>query len=131
MIQRIQTVFLLIIPLIGLLSYFFFPELTVEIEEYLIADRIIHPYLIVFSLISMASIILFNKRKLQMTLNKAQILIHSIVLIGLIYLFIQKELSKSDLIWMGTPIISIVFLLLANKGIRNDEELVNSVDRLR
>jgi hypothetical protein len=32
---------------------------------------------------------------------------------------------------MFLPIVSIVFLVLANKAIKKDEDLVKSVDRLR
>ncbi|OSS38566.1 hypothetical protein C723_2549 [Christiangramia flava JLT2011] len=34
-------------------------------------------------------------------------------------------------IGMFLPIVSIVFLVLANKAIKRDEDLVKSVDRLR
>jgi hypothetical protein len=50
--------------------------------------------------------------------------------------YLSQNLSGETLvsekgIGMFLPIISIVFIALANKAIKKDEDLVKSVDRLR
>ena len=42
----------------------------------------------------------------------------------------EMEISEKG-IGMFIPVLSIVFLVLANKAIKKDEDLVKSVDRLR
>lgn len=42
----------------------------------------------------------------------------------------EAQVSEKG-IGMFLPIISIVFLVMANKAIKKDEDLVKSVDRLR
>lgn len=62
-------------------------------------------------------------------------IILNLILLGL---FVYRSLSISGEtavsekgIGMFLPIVSIVFLALANKAIKKDEDLVKSVDRLR
>ena len=65
------------------------------------------------------------------TTNKIHLLIHLFILITIIYFLSQKKLIYPDIQWIMTPILSGIFLLLANKGIKSDEDLIKSVDRLR
>ena len=62
-------------------------------------------------------------------------MILNLILLGL---FVYRTLNTSGEtaisekgVGMFLPIISIVFLVLANKAIKKDEDLVKSVDRLR
>lgn len=62
-------------------------------------------------------------------------MISNVILLGL---FVYRSLNLSGEtqvsekgIGMFLPIVSIVFLVLANKAIKKDEDLVKSVDRLR
>jgi ABC-type polysaccharide transport system permease subunit len=59
----------------------------------------------------------------------------NLILLGLfVYrlLTLSGETSVSEKgIGMFLPIVAIVFLVLANKAIKKDEDLVKSVDRLR
>lgn len=62
-------------------------------------------------------------------------MILNVILLGL---FVYRSLNLSGEthvsekgIGMFLPIVSIVFLVLANKAIKKDEDLVKSVDRLR
>ena len=80
------------------------------------------------------SIISFKKRKLQFVLNRLSI-ISNFVLLG-VFVYRSLSLSGETLVsekGIGVlfPVISIVFLVLANKAILRDEDLVKSVDRLR
>jgi succinate-acetate transporter protein len=80
------------------------------------------------------SILSFKKRQLQFVLNRLNI-ISNFVLLG-VFVYRSLTLSGETLvsekgIGVLLPIISIVFLVLANKAIKKDEDLVKSVDRLR
>ncbi|EDM45197.1 hypothetical protein SCB49_03714 [unidentified eubacterium SCB49] len=122
------------ILLMGVL-YFWFP--TLIDGDTVIIDRN-EP--LVFGLIfgAMALIVLsilsFKKRQLQFVLNRLSIIFNFVLLGVFVYraLSISGETLVSEKgIGVLIPIISIVFLVLANKAIKKDEDLVKSVDRLR
>ena len=131
MIQRIQSIYLLVAAIISLASYFIFPKLDLFFINMSLMDYFIIPYLFFCFFMSTLNIFLFINRKLQININKFQLLIHLFVLIVFFYFFYQEKMLNPDLIWTLTPISSIVFLSLANKGIKKDENLIRSVDRLR
>jgi len=85
-------------------------------------------------LMSFISIFSYKNRKRQMNLNRFNILIHIILLGVFVYqsLMLSGEITISKKgIGVFIPVVSIVFLVLANKAIKRDENLVKSVDRLR
>ena len=131
MIQRVQSIYLLVAAIISLASYFIFPKLDIFFINMSLMDYIIIPYLFFCFFMSTLNIFLFINRKLQININKFQLLIHLFVLIVFFYFFYQEKMLNPDLIWTLTPISSIVLLSLANKGIKKDENLIRSVDRLR
>ena len=84
--------------------------------------------------LAIISILSFKKRQLQFVLNRLNI-ISNFILLG-VFVYRSLTLSGETLvsekgIGVLLPIISIVFLVLANKAIKRDEDLVKSVDRLR
>ncbi len=86
------------------------------------------------SLIALISIFLFKNRKLQFVLGRVNILLNFVLVGVFVYgsLNLPGETSFSEKgIEMLLPIISIVFLVMANKAIKKDEDLVKSVDRFR
>ena len=136
MIQRIQTIYLLISALIMGALYLWFPVIT-DTDGNVILDRSELVILIpIFLSIALAIISIFNfkKRQMQFVLNRLNILL-SFVLLG-VFVYRSLTLSGETLvsekgIGILLPIISIVFLVLANKAIKKDEDLVKAVDRLR
>ena len=84
--------------------------------------------------ISLVTIFLFRNRKLQFVLGRINILFN-LILLGLFVYWSLNVSGESNIsekgIGMLIPIVSIVFLVLANKAIKKDEDLVKSVDRLR
>ncbi|TXI32991.1 MAG: DUF4293 family protein [Niabella sp.] len=89
---------------------------------------------------SIAIVFLFKNRSLQMKLILVNILSY---LATVVYLFINannQELGHKLVIglvgnqfYIGflLPIISILFLVLAFSGVKSDQDLIKSVDRLR
>jgi len=85
--------------------------------------------------LSILSIFMFKNRKLQFVLGRLNIILNFILLGLFVYRSLSISGETSDVSEKGIgillPIFSIVFLVLANKAIKKDEDLVKSVDRLR
>lgn len=136
MIQRIQTLYLLVALGISAGLIFVFDLYTNENQELVFAkDNYLYLGLFLGSaLLSLISIFSYKNRKSQFVLGRLNIILN-FILLGV---FVTQSLNLSgetDVsekgIGMILPIFSIVFLVLANKAIKKDEELVKSVDRLR
>lgn len=136
MLQRIQTIYLFLAALASAGLIFVFSIGENAANEAVFAQDI----LLVFGLflasaaLSFVTIFLFKNRKLQFVLGRLNIILNLILLGLFVYwsLNISGESNISEKgIGMLIPIISIVFLVLANKAIKKDEDLVKSVDRLR
>jgi len=144
MIQRIQTIYLLLAAIIsgGLV---FSVSLWVESSGKIIfvsdllssSSVLIKTILFSFISSSIASIIavfLFKNRQLQFVIGRLNMLLNFYLLGVLIYVSqtISGETAVSEKgIGMFFPIIVILLLVMANKAIKKDEDLVKSVDRLR
>jgi hypothetical protein len=137
MIQRIQTVYLLIaLVILGALP-FVFPLFTMsDGKEFRFMNDSF--YTVLFGLsttLTLISIMYFKKRQHQFVLNRLTIILN-LILLGL---FVYRSLNLSGEaiqvsekgIGMFLPIVAIVFLALANRAIKKDEDLVKSADRLR
>ena len=94
-------------------------------------------YLSLFGLVTLLAIISifsFKKRQNQFVLNRLTMIFNFILLGFFVYrsLNLSGETMVSEKgIGMFLPAISIILLVLANKAIKKDEDLVKSVDRLR
>ncbi|WP_447637461.1 DUF4293 domain-containing protein [Flavobacterium microcysteis] len=136
MIQRIQTIYLVIAFIImGNLPFVFPLETSSTGVKTFAADHLLDISLFTLSaLLSLITIFLFKNRKLQFVLCRLNIILNLILLGLFVYhsLSLSGEVATSEKgIGMFLPIFSIVFLVLANKAIKKDEDLVKSVDRLR
>jgi hypothetical protein len=136
MIQRIQSIYLLISGLLMGSLYIWFPLISDEAGVVLVtrSEPVIFGLIFVSIALTIISILSFKKRQLQFVLNRLNIL-SNFVLLG-VFVYRSLTLSGESLlsekgIGVLFPIISIVFLVLANKAIKKDEDLVKSVDRLR
>lgn len=136
MIQRIQTLYMLLaFLLVGVLPFFIPLWNTVQGPFYFMQD-ITYTALVGLSIsLLLVSILFYKKRQHQFVLNR----LNMIIMLILLGLFVYRSLNVSGEtaavsekgIGIYLPIISIVLLALANKSIKKDEELVKSVDRLR
>lgn len=135
MLQRIQTLYLFVAAVCsGVLSLTTYLMVVDGVTE-LVIDSV--SYLILFegsALLSLISIFLFKSRQTQFVMGRLNIILN-LILLGL---FVFRLLSlpggtanPEKGIGLFLPILSIVFLVLANKAIKKDEALVKSVDRLR
>ena len=136
MLQRIQTVYLLLTGIIaGILPFWMHLWANLEGNPVFAKQHIF--ILLLFegaALLAVIAIFMFKNRKLQFVLNRLNMILN-LTLLG-VFVFRSLNISgESDIsekgIGMLLPIISIVFLVLANRAIKKDEDLVKSVDRLR
>ncbi|PZD78033.1 DUF4293 domain-containing protein [Mesonia sp. K7] len=135
MIQRIQSIYLFIVVLISAVgSHFLYLWNTANnVPIYAIDKPMVLAAFLFSALLALVTIFLFKNRKLQFVMNRLNIILNLILLGFFVYwlLTIPGELISEKGIGMFLPIISIVFLVMANKAIKKDEALVKSVDRLR
>ncbi len=136
MIQRIQSIYLLLSLVVSVMASFVFSLWLNPNANPIYATDL--PYvlagLLLSALLALVSIFLFKNRKLQFVMNRLNIILNFILLGFFVYwsLIVPGEMNISEKgIGLFLPIISIVFLVLANKAIKKDEALVKSVDRLR
>ena len=137
MIQRIQSVYLLIALLVSAVLPFFFPLWTLDTKAdfYFMQSQVFAAMFGLSATLSLLAILSYTKRQNQFVINRLNIILN-LILLGL---FVYRSLNMSGEtpavsekgIGMFLPIISIVFLVLANKAVKKDEDLVKSVDRLR
>ena len=137
MIQRIQTLYLLIAFIVTGVLPFVFPLWTLANgNDFLFMQNQLYVILFFFfSTMSLLSIISYKKRQHQFVIGRLNIILN-LILLGL---FVYHSLNLSGEtpavsekgIGMFLPILAIVLLGFANKAIKKDEDLVKSVDRLR
>lgn len=141
MIQRLQSVWLLLAAICAFVTY------TLVLYSGTVADGsprlfalgdhfLLVAIIIALGLLSLVTIFLFKNRKLQFRLTILAI----VLTIG--YLLLQyvniEQFKKDNAIITGSyqvaallPILMIIFLIMAARGIYKDEKLVKSLDRLR
>ena len=137
MIQRIQTIYLLLAFVVTGVLLFFFPLWTMsDNKEYFFMQSQVYTILLGLSTsLTLLGVVSYKKRQNQFVIGRLNIILN-LILLGL-FLYRSLNLSGETLavsekgIGMFLPVVAIVFLVLANKAIKKDEDLVKSVDRLR
>ncbi|MCD6544556.1 MAG: DUF4293 domain-containing protein [Flavobacteriaceae bacterium] len=144
MLQRIQTIYLLIATLLAGGIIYVLPLWTNNdgVEIYLknliqSEDWKMISMVVAFGLsaiLSFIAIFLYKNRKQQIGINRFNIVVN-FYLLGIIVYHLLILPGESEILEKGIglfiPVLMIVFLALANKSILKDEKLVKSVDRLR
>ena len=143
MIQRIQTLYLIVAALVsgGLINVVYLWKENDVLVYYLdlfestsLLLKSIPALFLVSTVLSLITIFLFKNRKLQFVMNRLNILTNLFLLGVLLYylLSLPGETAISEKgIGLFIPIVVVLLLVLANKAIHKDENLVKSVDRLR
>ena len=158
MVQRIQSVFLLLAFLAAVALFFFplagiySPTATYKFYVYGLINMVpgepsLFSFMTTFPLLLLnilvaalaaGCIFIYKNRVTQMKVVRLAILLN-IVLIALVF-FVYAKIIETNLLvspdyldeaGIYFPLISLVFLILANRSIMKDEKLVRSVDRLR
>lgn len=145
MIQRKQTLFLLMTALAGAGTWFsnlWRAHLVNDSYQYFNGQSS-YVYFVLMTaaaLIALVAIFLFKNRRLQLRLSLLDLLL-SLGIIALQYQQIRQQtasLVQQHLYESSTylpaaflPVLMVIFLILAARGIYKDEKLVRSLDRLR
>ena len=155
MIQRIQSVYLSLITLFSLLfltgSFLTFTEKSgslirvtfngifrdnagqnLELIEKLLPLSVL---IILIPTLSLFAVFIFRNRKIQMRVALILIILNIVFIISLIHVSF-RIISKFDAtiipgIKMILPVLILIISILAYRGIRKDDQLVKSYDRLR
>lgn len=136
MIQRKQSLYLLIVVILNSLFVSSIPLWEDDANNWVYVTHFIETFVAIGASIGLAliTIFLYKNRKLQFVLGRINIILNFFVIGFLVYtvLNLPGETAVSEKGIGGLiPLISIVFLVLANKAIKKDEDLVKSVDRFR
>ena len=136
MIQRIQTVYLLVVILIsGILPFWVNLWSDTGGNEIFAKNEILVSIAFYASaVLALIAIVLFKNRKNQFVMNRLNLILNLFLLGFFVYRSLNlsgETLVSEKGIGMLIPVVSIVFLVLANRAIKKDEDLVKSVDRLR
>jgi len=131
MIQRIQTIYLLIASIAFALLSFKIPFWSLN-DEFMYAqnDNKLYLLLITLFVFSLIGIFLFPKRTVQMKLLRLSILIEFVVVVRLFLTYSELNTPLNAKVFF-LLMSAFVALLLAYRGVKKDEDLVRSVDRIR
>lgn len=155
MIRRIQSLYLLLTTLLsvlflkgGFLSFAEKPGSLIKItfnsiiresgiQSPELIDKIwpLSLLIIFIPVLSLITIFLFKKRNIQLWLVRILILLVIAFIIALVsYSYIIMTTYNAEIIpgsKMVIPVMQLIFSILAYRGIRKDDDLVKSYDRLR
>jgi hypothetical protein len=138
MIQRIQSVYLFfafvasaVLPFV----FYLWIENDAKGTKVFFMQNIVYTVLFgLSSTLAILSIMTYKKRQQQFVMNRLNMILNLILLGLFVYrtLNLSGETTVSEKgIGMFLPVLSIFLLVLANRAIKKDEDLVKSVDRLR
>lgn len=134
MIQRIQSIYLLLAALCSGALAFFVPFFMSGEKPLMLMDFPIFTAAFVLSaLISLFSTFRYKNRQQQVVSGRINIIINFVIFGFLLYYWYQRFAFDPANMQLGIflPIISVVLISLANRNIMKDEMLVRSADRLR
>lgn len=131
MIQRIQSIYLLIATIAMALVSFTTPIYTLNDKLFMAQDDTkMYILTIVGALFAFIGLLMFKNRKFQMKLIRLAVLVVMIIGVRLFMVFKEFEVSLNTncIILLG---FAFVALILAYRGVKKDDDLVRSVDRIR
>jgi len=156
MIQRVQSIYI-ILSIIVVFVATLFPFGSYEIGDQIVSfgafgwksenNLLIssqpevfsnYPYFIGYLLtisLSIFTLLKYKNRNSQLSLGKAN---YFVLLITIIYMFLSVTISEEIVsedptygVGLYLLVSAIPFIFLANRGVKNDEKLIKSLDRLR
>ena len=132
MIQRKQTLFWLVDLLLVVLVFFLGPKPEFQLSQL----SLVPPWFdLLFggaTLLNLLSIVFYNRRLWQLRINRLHIVVKIVwIALALISLY-QVGFGASEwYVFLVLPVVGVFLLLAAQKGVKQDEALVRSIDRIR
>jgi hypothetical protein len=141
MIQRIQSLWLLIVAISAFATYtltLYVGKVTGPLEKVfqLADDFVLVIFIIALGMLALICLFLFKNRMLQFKLSVFGVILS----IGFLFLeyFKVEQFKKDNAVQTGSyqigallPIIMVIFFFMAARGIYKDERLIKSMNRLR
>lgn len=134
MIQRIQTLYLTLVALLSVVLVYGAQAAILGLGFQGTVGMLVFGEGVLSTLLAVGSIFWYRNRQNQFVINRLNLISQLFLLGFFVYrsLNVSGEVATSEKgIGMLIPIFSIVFLVLANRAIKKDEDLVKSADRLR
>ena len=131
MIQRIQSIYLLIATISMTLMSFKIPIYTLNETLYMAQDDTkMFVLTIVGAIFSLLGLLMFKNRKFQMKLIRLTVLILMIIGVRIFMLFHKFEVVLNNS-FLFLSAFTLIALVLGYRGVKKDDDLVRSVDRIR
>lgn len=134
MLQRIQTLYMVLAAIVSIAIVLLFPMYTSNGNVVMAMDNPVIFFFFGFcSGGLLANIFNFKKRKFQVVLNRLVLIGYLVTLAFIITDMIGSADSKDVVFGAASlvPLFAIIMVFLANKGIMKDERLIKSADRIR
>ena len=129
MIQRIQTLYILIVIILSFLML----KLTIDFSNDIKLNSLLKTYYVFYFIpfIGILTLFLYKKRVLQSKMCLVMLGINVLVLISYGLKIYEGNSSFINLVLIACSIIECILLFVARKAINKDENLVRSIDRIR
>ena len=129
MIQRIQTLYILIVIILSFLML----KLTIDFSNDIKLNSLVKRYYVFYFIpvIGIFTLFLYKKRVIQSKMCLIMLGINVLLLISYVLKIYEGNSSFINLVLIACSIIECVLLFVAIKAINKDENLVRSIDRIR
>ncbi|MFT7114724.1 MAG: hypothetical protein ACI8P7_001511 [Candidatus Azotimanducaceae bacterium] len=141
MIQRVQSLYLILLLMVNMIFLPFVALWNIGETEIFFVEYKMFVFLIAMIMgASLASLLQYKVRQRQFAVNRLNLLINLVFMGIVLFLSFKPESGWIDAIKVEgltmanggfLPMVNIVLLFLANKGIRKDEDLIKAIDRVR
>lgn len=142
MIQRIQTLYLFLVTVLGILLCFFapinllLPEATELTPLATFSTWSLAVITIAIAVVAFVNIFMYKRRILQARINVFNIFLcigYYALLAWLTYvMYVSLKATAYYInVWAAIPLIQLVLTMMATRRILKDEALVRSMDRIR
>ena len=125
MIQRIQTLLILILSLLSFTTFYF----SYEVQSKSIVNNI-NLFLFV-AIASFINIFLFNYRLVQARICLMLYFVFITIIIYYFIYFLSGIKLETTYLHVSSSLIQLVLAFFARKAILKDEDLIRSIDRIR
>ena len=129
MIQRIQTLYILIVIILSFLML----KLTIDFSNDIKLNSLVKTYYVFYFIpfIGILTLFLYKKRVIQSKMCLIMLGINVLVIIFYGLKIYEGNSNFINLVLIACSIIECILLFVARKAIIKDENLVRSIDRIR
>ena len=129
MIQRIQTLYILIVIILSFLML----KLTIDFSNDIKLNSLVKTYNVFYIIpfIGILTLFLYKKRVIQSKMCLIMLGINVLVLMSYGLKIYEGNSNFINLVLIACSIIECILLFVARKAINKDENLVRSIDRIR